>query len=247
MEIRRISWQGSSRARWLRERMEQRLTRWWGGWFSEGEDLLELQLASKSPSSHQLATLQWCSLRHQNQHFMVGMPRELSDTLAARALHLHESPACTVVEGVATACRDDLVASLWGEGAHDRLSDDETPLSWTLDPRYGGLLFQLEIVSARVWVWVNRAWCEANGPEVQAGPSSVLTDRRAALAGAAVRLHAHIDLGQISLSDSLGWSVGDVLLTDIPRLARVELSTDRGPVASGLLGQADASRHVTLI
>lgn len=227
--------------------MEQRLTHWWRGWFSDGEDLLELQLASKTPSSQHLATLQWFSLRHQDQHVMVGTPPELSDALAARALRLHEGPTYTLVDGVAMACRDDLLASLWGEGAHDRPSDDQAPPSWTLDPRYGGLLFQLELASARVWVLVNRAWCEANGPERQAALPSPLSLRRAALASTAVRLHAHIDLGQISLADSLEWSVGEVLLTDIPRQARVELSTDRGRAASGLLGQSDASRRVTLI
>ena len=48
------------------------------------------------------------------------------------------------------------------------------------------------------------------------------------------------------LCDFFDGSVGEVLLTDIPRRARVELSTNKMHVSSGVLGQTGANRHITL-
>ena len=246
MEARRIGWQGASRARWLRERMEQRLTHWWHGWFTGGDGLLELQLHATAPPPAQVVGLEWHSLRHEDQHLTLGAPCGVSDAFATRALHVPEDEATSLTGDVAAACRDDLIASLWGEGPHAPLVCGEPPAPWQLEPRHGGLLFQLQGLSAGIWVWANRAWCDAHGPEPVVRKPSSLSDRRMALGNSPLRLSAHIDLGQITLADSLEWSVGEVLLTDIPRRARVELSTNKMHVSSGVLGQTGPNRHITL-
>ncbi|MBD9437306.1 FliM/FliN family flagellar motor switch protein [Pseudoxanthomonas sp. PXM03] len=246
MEVRRIGWQGASRARWLRERMEQRLTYWWHGWFTGDDRLLELRLHAISLPPAQVAGLEWHSLSHEGQHLMLGAPLGAAHAFATRALHVPESEANTLTGDVAAACRDDLIASLWGEGPHAPLVCGEPPAPWQLEPRHGGLLFQLQGLSASIWVWANRAWCDAHGPEPAVRAPSPLSDRRSALGKSQLRLSAHIDLGQIALADSLEWSVGEVLLTDIPRRARVELSTNKMHVTSGVLGQTGDNRHITL-
>ncbi|MBD9477414.1 FliM/FliN family flagellar motor switch protein [Pseudoxanthomonas sp. PXM02] len=225
--------------------MEQRLTHWWHGWFS-GDGLLELQLHASPLLPAHLSGLEWHSLRHEDQQLMLGAPVGVCDEFAARALCMPDDEPSTFTHDVAMACRDDLVASLWGEGPHSFLPRDERPALWQLDPRHGGLLFQLKGLSGTAWIWMNQGWCEAHGPEPATRTSSVLSDRRAAIGGSALRLSAHIDLGQITLADSLGWSVGEVLLTDIPRNANVALSVNKTFVTNGVLGQAGANRHVTI-
>ena len=247
MEVRRIGWQGASRARWLRERMEQRLTHWWHGWFTGDDGLLELQLLHGTVLPQvQVARLEWHVLCHEDQQLMLGAPLGVSDALATRALHVSEGEANALTGEVAAACRGDLIASLWGEGPHSPLARGEPPAPWQLEPRHGGLLFQLQGLSAGIWVWANRAWCDAHGPEPVVRAPSSLSDRRSALGKSRVRLSANIELGQITLADSLEWSVGEVLLTDIPRRARVELSINKMHVTSGVLGQVGMTRHITL-
>jgi len=177
---------------------------------------------------------------------MLGAPAGISDAFATRALHLPEHETGTLTDSIALACRDDMLASLWGEGPHASLTDDEPPAAWQLEARRGGLLFQLQGMPAGVWIWVNRAWCDANAPEPAGHTAGPLSDRRMAVAQSRLRVSAHIDVGQITLADSLAWSVGDVLLTDLPRLARVELSSNGAHVASGTLGQTGAHRHVSI-
>jgi hypothetical protein len=246
MEVRRIGWQGALRARWLRERMEQRLTHWWHGWFTGDDALLELQLHATALPTAQAAALEWHSLCHEGQHLMLGTPVGVPEAFATRALHVAGSEANTLIDDVAAACRDDLIASLWGEGPHAPMVLGEPPAPWQLEPRHGGLLFQLQGLSASIWVWANRAWCDAHGPEPVVRLPRLLSDRRSALGKSTLRLSAHIDLGHITLADSLEWSVGEVLLTEIPRRARVELSTNKMHVTSGVLGQTGANRHITL-
>jgi hypothetical protein len=121
-----------------------------------------------------------------------------------------------------------------------------TPTDADHAERHGNIGFVLAYPFPGARLFVNAAWCDEFVPIPESEISSLLIDRRAAVASIRVQAKATIELGALSIHDSLGLTAGEVLLTDARTDAVALLSIgDRG-LASGTLSSNQDNRALRL-
>lgn len=242
MPTRRIGWQGPTRARHLRSHLELGLTRWQQGWFSE--PLLEARVRPVEESEVEvLEDIQWWTLDHEGAALHFGTTGDMPLQLGAEVLCMAPMDDSALVEGVGTRCFAELCCSLWGGTEVSELAPSMSPGLDDMKERYGGLFCGVEGLPAGLWVFATRAWCDRFGPE-RNKKTAPLAGRDAALKTTMVTVSAHIELGTISLADSLGWTVGEVLVTDASRRSPVALKVVEQCVRTGTLTDSQGTRAV---
>lgn len=242
MPTRRIGWQGATRSRHLRGHLELGLTRWQQGWFSE--PLLEARVWSlEEGESPKLDDLQWWTLEHEGTAVHFGSSADIDLLLGATVLRMEPSNDSALVKDVGSRCFAELCCSLWGGAEVSELMPSLGPDQSDMDERYGGLVCGVEGLPTDLWVFATRAWCDHFGPE-RVPRTMSLAARQAALKTTTVTISAHIELGTIPLADSLGWTVGEVLVTDASRRSPVALKVAEQIVRRGTLADGQGVRAV---
>lgn len=242
MPVRRIGWQGATRSRHLRGHLELGLTRWQQGWFSE--PLLEARVRSlEEGEASALDDLQWWTLEREGAAVHFGTAADIDLQLGADVLRMAPLDDSALVKEVGDRCFAELCCSLWGGAEVSELMPSLCPDQSDTDERYGGLICGVEGIPTGLWVLATRAWCDRFGPE-RARKTVPLADRHAALKTTAVTVSAHIELGTIPLADSLGWTVGEVLVTDASRRSPVALKVAEQCVRTGTLTDNQGVRAV---
>jgi len=239
--MRRIAWQPRSRAVKLQQLLSQRLELWREAWLPPSHPPLRVVLESQPSAdadalclddtqgrgwfyaSRAFASRLGEACLSLDAHLAPELAGELG-THAARALHvaLHKG----------NLSQTDVPASTSRPGDESRL-------------RHGALYFLLDGLPEPLRLIVDDAWCRANAGADPVPRQPDLLSRQQAIAATAVHVIGQMALGEVSLLESLSWSVGDVLVTDAPRNSHAHLMVGATAIATArLVPQAE---HHTLI
>lgn len=239
--MKRIAWQPRSRAVKLQQLLSQRLELWREAWLPHSHKPLRVVLESRPPADADalcLEDMQGRAWLHASKAFESRLGE------ACLSLDARSAPELAGELGI-QAARALHVALHKG-----KLSETYVPAS-TSRPgdqgllRHGALYFLVEGLPEPLRLTVDGAWCRAHaGAEPLPRPSDLLS-RQQALAATAVQVTGQMALGEVSLLESLSWSVGDVLVTDAPYDSHARLMVGATAIATArLVPQAE---HHTLI
>lgn len=241
--MRRIGWQGRTRALAIRERLEERLQQWRLGWF--GDRLSDACVLIDDRAEWPADREDW-QVTGTASGMRAGMSNDAPVRLATEALQL-SAPGSELVQPVGMACLEDLLACLWGVEVHGkpavcraRAGRDDEDL-W----RSGGLAYRVVGLPVELLIVVDRGWCDTQSPRTPSRKPA-LTDRRKAIGGTRVVLKASLDLGEIPLLESTGWAPGELLITDSPRTLQASLSLADRQVHGGVMGLRGRNRALVI-
>ena len=247
--MKRIHWQGASRANRLQVQLGERLQAWAGEW---GGQKWRQALASPVDAAAMVrigGRQNWWFSAPDGAAMWISAEADAGRSLAASALDLGAilGHGLDLVGEVGKRCLAALQACLWGSaelpGAGDLLPEQLE----AFEPRRGGLAWRISHLPGDFQVAVNDTWCAARLPHDQAVvPGPGLVDRRTAVIPTRVRVDATIELGSIELLDSLQLRTGEVLLTDVSRQPVVTLSTPSGRLRTGRIVPDRARRTIVL-
>jgi hypothetical protein len=122
----------------------------------------------------------------------------------------------------------------------------DAPSEASLSGRHGAIELSLRQPLANARLVLDVAWCDRFIPLVPWRQSRPLSTRKSAVGGARVGVVARVDLGLLSLSDSIGLKVGEVLVADAKPDAAIRLFCADRHVATGDLLQQSGRRAVRL-
>lgn len=226
----------------LQQILSQRLQLWRAAWLPPSHDPLRVVIEEKPPADadalsfddgqgttwfHFSSTLA-ARLGEACLALDAGLAPELAEEMGARATHaLH---------------------SMLHSGSH---SHTDTPASASRhgdagQPRHGALCFLVDGLPEPVRLIMDGAWCRAHAGVAPSPAQPDLLTRQQALAATAVEVTGEIALGDVSLLDSLTWSVGDVLVTDAPRNGHARLMVGSAAFATARL-VPQAERHTLIL
>jgi hypothetical protein len=245
MPVRRIGWQGATRSRHLRAQMELGLTRWQQGWFLEPPLAATIRAVGEIDDPAQFGYL-WWKLERDNAVVHFGADADISLLLGAEVLRMEATEDCALIREVGAACFDDLCCSLWGGAQASDLSPSPCPIFCDAESRFGSVIFEVDGLAAPVRIIAARSWCDRFDDQ-PARRSGSLVGRHAALNSTGVTVSAHIELGTILLADSLGWSVGEVLVTEATRHSPVALKVGGRSIRAAKLVDGQGVRAVAML
>lgn len=180
---------------------------------------------------------------------MLAMPVGGMAVCGQKLLGLGDGSKEPMCERIAHEAVADLMARLCFSGSCEDNSVEvlaRVPTDADLAERHGNVGFVLAHPFPRARLFVDAAWCDEFVPVQESRRFPPLVARRSAVANVRVEAKATIELGALSIHDSLGLSVGEVLLTDTRTDAVALLSIgDRG-LASGTLSNNQENRALRL-
>lgn len=245
--MKRIGWQGVSRANALGALLKGRLDHWRDGWLQE--QWSEASVLRCDPLGMPEMTASRCCWKMEVDGAALWFEADASTAmkLGSGALKLDGSADDSLAEAVGGSCFSSLCADLWGGTDTDAPVLSEPIDIKDKDPAHGALCFRIVDLPGSIWIIANRAWCQQQIPASKNDGTPVpLTDRRVALGRTSVTVSATIDLGDIPLVESLGWTVGELLVTDVPRKPQVSLASGQGQIGIGTLASHQGVRTVVI-
>lgn len=243
--MRRIGWQGTTRARQARDLLQERLEQWQEGWFDKQcpELAVDLLLASSLAPSDMVC---WSIGIGGEGLLKFEAPSNIEAQLANEALGIRLSETAPFSKAVGKRCFADLCRTLAGSVDLEAPRRCEPSRDFERDPRYGGLKFAVSGFPGSLLIFADREWCDYHLPRTRL-QSQAVVDRRIAIGPTRMRVKAAIELGEISLFESIGWKVGELLVTDVDRSSPVHLSASGDVVKSGRLEPDRGPRAVVII
>lgn len=247
--MKRIHWQGASRAALLQAQLSGRLQAWAEDWGSAQwpEIIVSAESAPNAESAGNRES--WWLAGPDGSLMWISAQEGCGRALAASALGLRDAigSGLHLVEEVGKHCLAALHACLWGDASMPTAVCASPEQRDVFELRRGGLAWRISAVPGNVRIAVNDAWCAARLPHEKTTISkSRLVGRRAAVCPTRVRVDATIELGTVELLDSMQLRVGEVLVTDVSRNPGVVLSTYSGRVRTGRIAPGHRQRTVIL-
>ncbi|HBK46567.1 MAG TPA: hypothetical protein DDZ67_09075 [Xanthomonadaceae bacterium] len=191
--------------------------------------------------------LDWLLRDAQGAAMWIRADAAVEQLLGRGVLELDCGQGDRLVREVGTRCFAALCAQLWGGEDTPAAELENRDDFREFELRHGGLGFCIDGLAGTIRIAVNRSWCVERLPFSTPNLARpALSTRRSALAPAAVKIQAAIELGSIELLDSLQLQVGEVLLTDVSRNPAVTLSTSSGRLATGRIDPDRQARTVVL-
>jgi len=192
--------------------------------------------------------LHWRRARVEQSTVLLAMPAGGWVACGQKLLGLAEASKEPMCERIAHEAVADLMARLCvsepGKGAIEVLT--RAPADTDLAEHHGNVGFVLTHPLPRARLFVNAEWCDEFVPIHESGKLPPLDGRRSAIASTRVEAKATIELGALSIHDSLGLSVGEVLLTDARTDSVALLSVSNRGVASVTLSSSQDNRALRL-
>lgn len=241
--MRRIGWQSRTRAKAIREQLDERLQQWRLGWF--GDRLNDASVLIDDTAEWPVGQADW-QLTGTTSGMWIGTSNDAPLRLAAEALQL-PAQASELVQPVGKACLEDLLACLWGVEVNGKPEVNRARAGCGNEDlwRSGGLAYRFMGLPVELLIVADRGWCDAQFPQTPS-PKPALTDRRKAIGGTRVVLKASVDLGDIPLLESTGWAAGELFVTDRPRTLQASLSLADRKVHGGVMGLHGRNRALVI-
>lgn len=247
MPIYPIRWQGPRRTQECKQVLLTIFEAWLSDWTVSQSDSVSI---GASDSSGSAAGMQWWRAGGDADAAFIALPPGASTVMGGRLLALAGAEDGGVMEGIATDAWTDLLTRLAGGARNPDCKVEKlerAPAKQALAERHGALGFVIGHPLPRIHVFVDGNWCKAFLTPASKVEATALVTRQAALAQSSVSLGARLRLGDLSLQESLGWSVGEVLITDARSSTPAELFCADRSVASGILSHQADQRALRLI
>lgn len=239
MTTRRLRWQGPARTRACGLRAEDRLESWRRDW-CVGSEAVTVAAESATP----VAT-DWRGAQHGDARVWLGSQASDLRSLGAVLAGQGAADAAGLAERLARRAVDDLLARLLGVSP-DRLETLTDPGPEDLAARHGTVGFSLGGPLAGHCLVLDAAACDLLVPP---SPSrrEALAPRHAAVLPERVSLDVALPLGVQTLSESLAFGVGEVLLAGPLAGAHLQLLAASGRVvATGALARSGEHRALRI-
>lgn len=228
--MKRIAWQPRTRAAELQQLLSQRLQAWREAWLPHSHDPLHIRLETFPPVDADALRLDGPQGRAWFHVSSTFAPR-LGE--ACLSLEVDGAPDLAGEMG-AQAARALQMMLYAGNASADAPASNATPGDEGL-LRHGALQFLLAGLPEVLRLTVDGAWCRVHASMDATPRQSGLLSRQQALAATTVKVTGQMALGEVSLLDSLGWSIGDVLVTDAPRDSHARLMVGDASFATARL------------
>jgi hypothetical protein len=226
MSVRRLHWQGTTRERALRARLDAALDAWRSAWCVQPERW------TISPAEHTTdappSALRWYRADGRTGTLWFGATGTSLDTLGARLADASGDDGYGIGERVGErAVRALLLQWLGGAANAGDVARAEAPRAEDLDPRFGACHWRIAVGGTEWNVIADDALCAHLAPEASVAPTA-LTHRISAVAGERVALPVVFDFGPATLAEAHGLQVGDVLVSGARLDTDFQLANDDG-------------------
>lgn len=248
MSVLPLRWQGASRIDALRMLVEQRVDEWLSHWF----------LAVKAPGATVeliggprmeavSSDARWYVLREGDAALHVRLGAGTIEHLGCRLVCIAVADDAGLAAGIGLRAVSALASSLFGSTVTRSLEPlNGTPGAADVGVRHGAVALQIAVGTLCFDLHASAALCARLSP-AKAGQCSALVPRRDAIGPVDATLDAMLDLGQVSLADSLSLKPGEVLKTTIPVGADLRLLSPNGEeILAGTLVADGAHRALKL-
>jgi hypothetical protein len=224
MSARRLHWQGSTRERQLRERLDAVLAGWVEAWSAEPA---RVQPTSARTDSGPLpGDLRWLRATGKAGALWLGATEEGFDALGSRLAAADPVDELGLGRRVGERALRDLVAQWLGVVVAD-VEPTVAPSTQELDRRHGGLRWRIAVGDLEWRVFVDDALCAQWLPESRPAAEPPAA-RAACVAAERITLDLQLDLGTTTLAETHGLQVGDVLVSGTRLDALFRLATPAG-------------------
>jgi hypothetical protein len=241
MAIRLVRWQGPARSQACALRVTALLSHWHGEWCAQGERPAAVPTSEALHDESGYARGAECG----GASAWLSSASQDADALGAILVGEAQPDSLGLARRLAERAMADLLARLLST-TPDGLDGRGRPEADELDPRHGGLCFELSGPLVGWRLGIDAALCEALVPTVPMARGA-LSDLRAALAPETVTFDVAIPLGDMPLSESMSLDVGEVLLLGPLLEAEVRLLGRAGQaVAGGTLARAGEGRAIRI-
>lgn len=238
MTMRRLRWQGPARTEACAREVHDRLDAWRRDWCMQGGSVT---VAAGSP---QHAT-QWSGMRQGGACVWLGCDVADLPSLGAMLAGQGAADGAGLAERLARRALDDLLARLLDAGA-EQAEPLAEPAPADLAPRHGAVVFALGGLLAGRCLVLDAAACERLVPGKPV-PADPLAPRRQAVLPERISLDVALPLGEQTLSESLAFQVGEVLLAGPLASTLVRLQSASGlVVATGALARSGEQRALRI-
>jgi hypothetical protein len=229
MRARRLHWQGSTRERRLRERLDSILAGWVEAWGAEPARV------APTPARADLGPLprdlRWLRATGKTGALWLGATEAGFDALGGRLAAADPADELGLGRRVGERALRDLMAQ-WLGLATAEIEPALVPSTQDLDPRHGGLRWRVTVGDLDWRVFADDALCAQWLPE---SPPAVaaLAARSACVAAERITLDLMLDFGTATLAETHGLQVGDVLVSGTRLDALFGLATPAGRRLAG--------------
>jgi hypothetical protein len=248
MSVLPLRWQGATRIDGLRVLVEQRVDEWLSHWFVAGKvPGAAVELIGGPRVEAVSADARWYAIREGDAVLHVRLGASTIEHLGCRLVGIAVADDAGLAAGIGLRAVTALARSLFGNAVAGSLEPlNGTPGATEVGVRHGAVAMQIAIGTLRFDLHASAALCARLMP-AKTGQCSPLVPRRDAIGPVDATLDAMLDLGQVSLAESLSLKPGEVLKTTIPVGAGLRLVSAHGEeILAGTLVADGAYRALKL-
>lgn len=241
MAILPLRWQGVTHSERVRSEIESRSRAWLKEWSASDA---ECQVARpSSPPMHDAPSATWLRASGNSGGLCVRLTTATYGEIGCRLVDLPMSEGCDMGIGIGRRALTDLAAQLVGAGANvETLAAGESPTPAATEPRCGVVELAWSLAGCVAEIYVDAALCDAIASRAT-DVAEALVPREKAVLPADITLEAVLDLGCVALVDTVALRPGEVIKTDIPLDAHIEVRGTAGKtIFTGALVAADGHR-----
>jgi hypothetical protein len=244
MNHRRLRWRGAGQQRALLLELQKQLNAWLQGW-SVDPELLSLKLvdAHSTLSSDR----RWTHAKGSNGSAWLGAPVAMLEGFGGLLAKASSQDSLGLGSRVGERALRALLAQWLGGPSTDIvIVSDSAPGSEEMQARFGGFRFSLEGEGFSGTLIIDSELCDHWVP-MKRPTMSALAARESALGHEEVVLQVTLDLGELSLADTHGLQVGDVLVSSTPLDSNFMLThPDARQIAIGRLFRQGSQRALQI-
>lgn len=241
-----LRWQGPKRTEQCRQYLQSVIGAWQMEWSAGAIDSVSI---SSAPAVDVSTNHQWRRVRVGQCTVLLAIPNSALAAWGQKMLDLGRPDIEGVCERIAHEAVTDLMARL----GVSELGREPTIEMLALPPDdadlaecHGNVGFVMLNPIPQARLFVNAVWCDEYVPIQESVKLPALGDRRAAIGSINVEAKSTLELGALSIQDSLELSVGEVLLTDAKTDSVALLSVSGRDIAGGTLANNHDSRALRL-
>lgn len=241
MAILPLRWQGITRSEQVRSEIEARSQAWLVGWSASNAECRVIRLASTRV--HDAAAAIWLRACGPNGALAVRLTASAYEEIGCRLVDLPTGDGGEMAVGIGRRALADLAMQLVGAGANvEMLAPGDSPAPAATEPRCGVVELAWSLAGCNIEIHVDAALCDAIASRTTDAAEALVPREEAVLPGD-ITLEAVLDLGCAALVDTVSLRPGEVIKTDIPLDARVEVRGTAGKtIFAGALVAAGGHR-----
>jgi len=243
MEVLPLRWQGATRIESLRGIVADRAAAWVAQWSApNGRDQPAVETLGAWRPDAVGADAGWYGLRDEQAAIALRVGDRGLERVGAAFAGIALADDCGLACGLGRRAIEAFARTLLPAAAAVWSRSDVPPQAQDTGARHGAIGFGLTIAGIEIELRLNAALCARLLPAAKT-PGPALAARRDAIAAVDATFDAVLDLGRVSLVESLAFAPGDVIRTSVPVGAGLRLVTARGGHVLGGVLTAEAGHR----